>query len=138
MRKKIKKGLLLLLLSLMIVVVSSDLFVIIRINITEEKVGKSCFSNNYFIESINDKTKIDDFKDFMLIEGWRFSENYKDVIIFRKGNLQKEIQVDNLIKIWYYKIKSKSIKNKTLIDLLLNFLLKIVKKNIRKLYQKYI
>lgn len=83
----------------MIIVFESDLSVIIRIRTTERTVEKGKFSNVYFIEANNEEVKMEEFKKFMLLEGWNFSETYNETIIFRKGNLQKEIPLDRLIGI---------------------------------------
>ncbi|MBU3102521.1 hypothetical protein [Clostridium gasigenes] len=96
--KSIKSMKIVLILVIMIVI-GNDLFLIAKINLTESKVAKSYFSNNYFIEASNEEMKIENFKEYMLMEGWSFSENYYGTIIFRKGNLQKEIPVYRLIKI---------------------------------------
>lgn len=106
MGKHVKRVLVVLLL-LVTVVFGSELLLIIKINMTEEKVEKRYFSNHYFIEATNEKGKIDNFKEFMLGEGWKFIENYNDTIIFKKGNLQKEVQLNKLIRILNYKDKSK-------------------------------
>lgn len=98
MRNLIKSTLLLVLVAF-ITIVGSNFFVIMKINFTEIKVGKVCFSNHYFVKSTNKEMKIENFKEFMLINDWEFIENYYGTIIFRKGNLQKEIQVDTLIGI---------------------------------------
>lgn len=97
MGRNIKKVLVTLL--LITIVFGSELVIIVKINTTEKKVEKSYFSNHYFIGATNDKGKIENFKEFMLGEGWKFTENYNDTIIFRKGNLQKEIHLDKLIRI---------------------------------------
>lgn len=79
--------------------IGSDLFVIIKITLTKSKVEQGYFSNNYFIEASNGEMEIENLKEFMLMKGWDFSENYYGTIIFRKGNLQKEIPLYKLIRI---------------------------------------
>ena len=101
MGKILKKGKLIVLLVLIAVtaVIGINLLLIIKINITESKVEKICFSNRYFVESDSEEMKIDVFKEYMAQYGWRYVDNYRGVIIFRKGNLQKEVQIKTLIKI---------------------------------------
>lgn len=101
MGKILKKGKLIVLLVLIvvIVVIGINLLLIIKINVTESKVEKICFSNHYFVESDSEEMKIEIFKEYMAQYGWRYMENYRDVIIFRKGNLQKEVRIKTLIKI---------------------------------------
>ena len=82
-----------------IIVVVGEVSIRIRINFSSEGVSKAIFSNSYFIKAEGYDEKIDSFKKYMLKEGWDFSENYNEKIIFRKGNLQKEVPIEDLINI---------------------------------------
>lgn len=79
--------------------VVSNFFLIMKINMNENTVCKAYFIDCYFVEADTEEVKIQNFKDFMLSDGWRFSENYYGKIIFRKGNLQKEVELEKLILI---------------------------------------
>lgn len=107
MGKIFKKGKLVVLLLLIVVIaiIGINLLLIIKINVSESKVEKMCFSNHYFVESDNEEMKIEIFKEYMVKYDWKYIENYRGVIIFRKGNLQKEVPIKALIKIWVFKNK---------------------------------
>jgi len=96
---KFIKAIFLLMLVAFVAVVGSNVFVIMKINFTGIKVEKVYFTNNYFVKANNEEMKIENFKEFMLNDGWLFVENYYGTMIFRKGNLQKEINIDTLIGI---------------------------------------
>lgn len=97
-KKKLKAILVLLLISVSTVVVS-NLILIMTIELTKEKVIQVCFTKKYFVKSDDYYTKIDNFKKFMLDSNWMFIEIYNEKMIFRKENLQKEINIDSLIEI---------------------------------------
>ncbi|MGL5354452.1 MAG: hypothetical protein ACRDA5_14225 [Clostridium sp.] len=77
----------------------SKLLLEIKTNINEYGVSKAFFSDSYYIKAEDEERKLEKFKDYMLQDGWNFSENYNKTIIFRKGNLQKEIPINSLINI---------------------------------------
>lgn len=81
------------------IVFASNLIVIIRLKVTDKNVGQVNFMKKYFVESNDYDTKIDNFKKFMLKSNWMFIEIYDNKMIFRKQNLQKEINIDSLIQI---------------------------------------
>lgn len=97
-KKNIKLIVVLVLISIF-TVFASNLIVIIRIKVTNEKVIPVNFIKKYFVESDDYDTKIDNFKKFMLKNNWMFIEIYDNKMIFRKQNLQKEINIDSLIQI---------------------------------------
>lgn len=96
---KIIKSLLVGVLIIFTIFIGSNFLLIIKTDKIENKVVKGLFLECYFVNSTSEESKIENFKEFMLSKGWRFSEKYYETIIFRKGNLQKEVSIDKLIKI---------------------------------------
>ena len=94
---KINKTIVLIPVIIFIIILGSDLITIIKVKVTEGKVAKSRVSNQYFINAKDEESKIEIFKKFMSLQGWEFSEIYYGKIFFRKGNLQKEIEINSLI-----------------------------------------
>lgn len=82
-----------------VTVIGSNIFVIIKINFTDSNVGRMYFTNKYFVKAESYEVKIESFKKFMSMEDWIFIENYYGTMIFRKGNLQKEVMISSMIEI---------------------------------------
>lgn len=97
-KKYIKKSIVIIII-LITIITTYEIAIRIRLNYSGESVSKALFSNSYFIKAEDNESKIECFKNYMFKDGWSFLENYDEKIIFRKGNLQKEVPIKDLINI---------------------------------------
>lgn len=98
MNKYIKKSIVIIII-LVTLITSCEIVIRIRLNFSGDGVAKAVFSNSYFVKAEDYESKIECFKNYMFKDGWSFLENYDEKIIFRKGNLQKEVPIKDLINI---------------------------------------
>ncbi|WLF70531.1 hypothetical protein Q6375_05950 [Clostridium septicum] len=70
-----------------------------RLVYTDLDVLKIPYIDKYYVAIGEKDDATDVFKKYMADNNWQFIENISEILIFRKGNIQKEVHLDNLKEI---------------------------------------